>query len=152
MTEVVAPVLPYDETKFRNNATVVNVLVPLYDGLIMIRRAKEEGYGKLGIPGGFQEYGEKWRDTGAREFSEETGLKIDPKYIELFDIETDEWHHNVIIGLYTKLLPKKVKFNYDPKEVLEMVHLCEPAETAFPVHTAAVKKYFDLRKIHKGLL
>lgn len=136
------PNLPYDETQYRNNGTVVCVLLPFLNGLAVIRRAGDEGYGKLGIPGGFQEYGEPWRLAGAREIEEEIGIIIDPTKILLYDYETDEWNHNVVFGLYSEKLPSDTVFVINPKEVLEMVFITEPVETAFPFHTETIRKFF----------
>ena len=52
---------------YDNTPTVVVVLVPISDGLLMIRRALADGRGKLALPGGYQMRGQTWQEAGARE-------------------------------------------------------------------------------------
>ena len=61
------------------------VLLPVGDGLLLVRRTNEPGRGKLGLPGGFIELGETWQEAGARELGEETGIRIDASGLRLFD-------------------------------------------------------------------
>lgn len=62
--------------EFKNYGTVCCVLVPCEDGLVLIRRGKkgDDGYGKLGIPGGFQEgnkeSGQSLQEVAVRELFE----------------------------------------------------------------------------------
>ena len=52
---------------FVNPIPVVIVLVPVDDGVLVVRRSQEPGSGVLALPGGFVELGETWQETGARE-------------------------------------------------------------------------------------
>lgn len=64
---------------YDNTPTVVVVRVPIRGGLLMVRRALPgEGQGKLALPGGYQMAGQTWREAGAREVLEETGVAVDP--------------------------------------------------------------------------
>ncbi|WP_315928347.1 NUDIX domain-containing protein [Mesorhizobium sp. SP-1A] len=58
--------------------------------LLVIRRAKQPGYGLLGLPGGYQMRGETWQEAGARELLEETGCYLQPSFLEFVSIRTDE--------------------------------------------------------------
>src|SRR5215813_3436542 len=70
-----------------NNITYINplpvavLLLPVDDGLLLIRRNIEPQMGKLALPGGFINLGESWQMAAARELFEETGIEIDAKEI-----------------------------------------------------------------------
>ena len=61
------------------------VLVPVGNGLLLVRRTQEPQAGKWALPGGFIETRETWQEAGARELFEETGFQVDPYGINLFD-------------------------------------------------------------------
>ncbi|ANN57186.1 hypothetical protein A9174_10700 [Mesorhizobium loti NZP2037] len=63
----------------------------------MIQRARQPGYGLLGLPGGYQMRGETWQEAGAREVLEETGCHLLPTSLLLVSIRTDEYWNNLII-------------------------------------------------------
>ena len=65
---------------------VAGAIFELDDGIVLVQRDIEPGYGKWTFPGGFVERGERAEAAAEREVLEETGLEI----------EADE-----IIGLYT---------------------------------------------------
>ncbi|MDW9481396.1 NUDIX domain-containing protein [Sinorhizobium meliloti] len=81
------PPLP-DQPVFRNPLPVVVMLVLSNRGLIVIRRALEDGYGKLAMPGGFHNLGETWQEAGCREVAEETGVEIDASKVKVYDVVT----------------------------------------------------------------
>lgn len=67
---------------FLNAAAAVGVLVSGPDGrIVLLRRAKEPGRGKLGIPGGFVDAMESFETAARREVLEETGLVL-PERLE----------------------------------------------------------------------
>jgi NAD+ diphosphatase len=62
---------------FLNPAAAVGVVMEAPDGrVVLLRRAKEPGKGKLGIPGGFIDAFETVEDGARREVLEETGLHL----------------------------------------------------------------------------
>lgn len=58
---------------FHNVATAAGIVIESPDGIILIERAKEPERGKLCLPGGFVEPGERAEDAAARECREELG-------------------------------------------------------------------------------
>lgn len=62
-----------DRRVYDNTSTTVFVLAGNAAGeLLVIRRAKQPGYGLLGLPGGYQKRGETRQQAGVRELMEET--------------------------------------------------------------------------------
>lgn len=62
---------------FNNPITGVAVLVLADDGeMLWIKRGRDPGKGKLGMPGGFVDPGESLEQAAIREAQEETGLDI----------------------------------------------------------------------------
>lgn len=57
-------------------------------GIIIVRRAREPGRGKLALPGGFVERGESLEETLVRELREELNLSVrEPAYLSSFASE-----------------------------------------------------------------
>jgi ADP-ribose pyrophosphatase YjhB (NUDIX family) len=129
--------------RYLNTPTVVVVLVPLQAGLLMIRRALAgEGYGKLALPGGFQMLGQTWQEAGAREVLEETGVVIDPALLRVLAVETTPDRRHNILFCQSPPVDHAGDFVHDA-EVAEVLVIFEPVETAFPLHTAMVRAYFE---------
>ena len=84
---------------YDNTPTTVFVLATNAAGeLLVIRRAKQPGYGLLGLPGGYQMRGETWQEAGTRELLEETGCHLHPSSLKFVSIRTDEYNNNLIIA------------------------------------------------------
>lgn len=128
--------------RYDNPPTVSVVAVPTERGLLMVRRGLKDGYGRIALPGGHQSPGETWQEAGAREVLEETGARIDPALVRLTDAVTVPSGHNLIFGTYGATLG-----DFEPRcdaETLEVLFATEPVETAFPAHTEAVRRYFEV--------
>jgi ADP-ribose pyrophosphatase YjhB (NUDIX family) len=63
-------------TFYHNPAAAVAALIPVDDKVLMIKRAKDPGKGKLDMPGGFVDPGESAEDALRREIGEELGVKV----------------------------------------------------------------------------
>ncbi len=139
---------------YRNPPTVVAVLVTVNGGLLMIRRSllDDGGYGQLALPGGYQNWGETWQEAGAREVFEETGLKINPDWLVIERMVTvREGQINLLIAHHNLAMPAyEACVTGDPDaETLSVETIFQPVETAFPVHTEAVRDYFLPRRRHR---
>lgn len=136
---------------YDNAATVVCVLLYHPKGLVGIRRAHEPGKGLIGLPAGFHMRGETWQQAGAREVKEETGYVIDPDKLNLVDMETDEYGHNVVISSYSGWFGdenRSENLDGEAEEVLYFRHVNEEDRSlwAFPMHFAAVRRYMTTSK------
>jgi ADP-ribose pyrophosphatase YjhB (NUDIX family) len=71
---------------FFNAAAAVAAFVTRADGhVLFIRRARDPGRGKLGLPGGFVDFGETAEEATRRETREEVGLELGPlRYLASF--------------------------------------------------------------------
>ena len=129
-------------TTYRNTPTVVVVLVPCNGGLLLVRRALPgEGDGKLALPGGYQMLGQTWQEAGAAEVREETGVVVDPAVLRVVSVETTPDRRQNLIFCRSPPVSHDGPFTHD-HEVSEVMILDAPVETAFPLHTGAVRDFF----------
>jgi ADP-ribose pyrophosphatase YjhB (NUDIX family) len=127
---------------YLNPAPVCAVFVPVEDGLLAIRRANQPHRGRLALPAGYINLGEGWRQAGARELFEETGLEIDPAEIQLFEISDAPDGSLIIFGLAApRRLIDLPDFSPNP-EASERVVIHHADELAFHIYAAAAHKYF----------
>ena len=127
---------------YQNTPTVVVVLVPLKDGLLMIRRALPgEGHGQLALPGGYQMLGQTWQEAGATEVLEETGVVVDPSALSVVAVETTPDRRQNLVFCLSPPVDHAGAFSHDA-EVLEVLVVQQPVETAFALHTRQVAAFF----------
>lgn len=128
--------------RYENTPTVVVVLVPLRNGLLMIRRALPgEGQGKLALPGGYQMLGQTWQEAAAQEVLEETGVVIRPEALRVVTVETTPDRLQNLLFCQSPPVEHDGPFVHDA-EVSEVRIIYEPIETAFPLHTRMVREFF----------
>ncbi|GEO18775.1 NUDIX domain-containing protein [Microvirga aerophila] len=119
--------------RYKNTPMVVVVLVPLRNGLLMIRRA---------LPGGYQMLGQTWQEAGAREVMEETGVVVIPEALRIVTVETTPDRRLNLIFCQSPPVEHQSTFVHDA-EVSEVLVVHEPVETAFPLHTQRVREFFE---------
>jgi len=121
----------------------VVVLLPVDDGLLLIRRAVEPHRGKLALPGGYIDLGETWQQAGAREVKEETGHSIDPDKLEVFSVRSAPDGTLLVFCTAHPITAASLPMFVPTDESSERVILRQPEELAFPLHTEAVRQFFE---------
>lgn len=130
---------------YLNPLPVAVILLPVDDGLLLIRRNIEPRKGMLALPGGFINYGESWTAAAARELFEETGVVISGDEVKLFDVLSTPDGTVLIFGLAQPRQWDSIEKFIPNDETDEMTILREPAELAFPLHTKVANKFFANR-------
>ncbi|HEY6837974.1 MAG TPA: NUDIX domain-containing protein [Geobacteraceae bacterium] len=132
-------------TSYLNPIPVAVVLVPVGDGLVVIRRGIEPQKGTLTLPGGYIDLGETWQEAGAREVAEETGIAIESAGLQLYDVMNGFDGTLVVFGLATRVPVSSLQpFSSDETEEVLLIH--GPTELGFVMHTQVVTRYFAERR------
>ena len=77
-----------DNISFKNPLPVAIVLLPVGNGILVVRRGTEPRRGLLALPGGYVELNETWQEAAARELLEEADIAINPYALRLFDVRS----------------------------------------------------------------
>ncbi|HVO31274.1 MAG TPA: NUDIX domain-containing protein [bacterium] len=133
------------KTSYRNPIPVAVVLLPVDRGLLMIRRAIPPQVGKLALPGGYVNDGEDWRVAGARELFEETGIRIASDSLREFRVKSAPDGTLLVFGAAAPLARAALPPFVPTDETSECVVVEGALETAFPLHTEAVREWFASR-------
>lgn len=129
-------------TSYQNPIPVVVLLVPVGKGLVVARRNIEPQKGTLVLPGGYMDLGETWQEGAVRELFEETGIKIPPGDITLYDVHNGLDNTLVITGLALQQ-PRSCLKPFSSSETQEIALIEEPVELGFPLHNLLVRRYFS---------
>ncbi|MGE0710579.1 MAG: NUDIX domain-containing protein [Planctomycetota bacterium] len=129
---------------YRNPTPVAVLLQPVEPGgLLVIRRGIEPRRGFLALPGGYVDWQEPWQAAAARELREETGVAAEPGAIRAFDVQSPPDGRTVLIFGLAPALPADALPAFRPtNETTERALIAAPEEMAFPLHTAAVARWF----------
>ncbi len=131
-------------TSYLNPPPVVVVLLPVAEGLVVIRRNIEPQKGTLTLPGGYLDVGETWQEGAKRELREETGIEIAGSAIRLYDVMNGLDDTLVIFGLAGRQSAGVLR-PFSSAETQEVVLIEEPVELGFPMHTEVVERFFAER-------
>jgi ADP-ribose pyrophosphatase YjhB (NUDIX family) len=129
-------------TSYLNPLPVAVTVLPVDDGLLVIRRDVEPRRGELALPGGFIDMGESWQQAAARELKEETGIVVDAGDIRLFDVLSAPDGTVLIFGLAPRIRSAVLPAMTPTAETTEWLVIDRPQEMAFPLHTRIVAKHF----------
>jgi len=131
-------------TSYRNPLPVVVVLLPISNGLVVVRRNIEPSRGTLTLPGGYLDVNETWQQGARRELLEETGIAIGAEDIRLYDVQNGLDETIVIFGLAIAQ-PREVLQPFCSSETQEVTLIDRPVELGFLNHTRVVADYFAER-------
>jgi ADP-ribose pyrophosphatase YjhB (NUDIX family) len=132
-------------TTYRNPLPVTIVLLPVDDGLMLIRRGAAPRQGQLALPGGFIELNETWQQAAARELFEEAGVRVSSEQIEDFGVRSTHDGYLLVFGLGPQLREVDLPPFVPNKEAGARTLITAPTELAFPLHTEAVARFFARR-------
>src|SRR5512141_86157 len=119
-------------TSFVNPLPVAVVLLPVADGLLVVRRNIEPQRGHLALPGGYINRGESWQQAGARELWEETGIVIRPEDLREFCVKsTPDYNLLLVFGLAPGWRAADLPSFVPNEETQEICVLTAPQELAF---------------------
>lgn len=135
---------------FLNPIPVAVVLVPVDEGLVLIRRGIEPHEGMQALPGGYINLGETWQEAGAREVLEETGIHLDPGEIREFAVRSAEDGTILIFGLAHKRDSRALPSFFATEETTERVIAEEPCPLAFRLHEEMVRRFFQEKRRRKS--
>ena len=130
-------------TTYSNPLPVSVVLLPINPGgLLLVKRVQEPAAGEWGLPGGFIETGETWQEAGAREVFEETGFRVDPAVITLFDTRSAPDGTLLVFGLAPPQSSAVLPRFLPSSETSAVMTAAGPMDLAFSTHTETANRYW----------
>jgi ADP-ribose pyrophosphatase YjhB (NUDIX family) len=130
---------------YRNPLPVALMMLPVDDGLLLIRRAAAPRQGQLALPGGFIEVTESWQQACARELREEAGVSVAPERIVDFGTRSTTDGYLLVFGLGPTMRSAELPAFRPNREAGDRLVISAPAELAFPLHTEMVQQFFARR-------
>jgi ADP-ribose pyrophosphatase YjhB (NUDIX family) len=124
---------------------VAVLLLPVDDGVLVVRRAIPPRQGQLALPGGFIEQGESWQAAAVRELREEAGIIVNPTEPRLFDTLSAPDGTVLIFGTALPRRASELAVFAASAEVSERRVLARPEPLAFALHTLVVERWFAER-------
>ncbi len=134
-----------DAISYVNPLPVAVLLLPIDDGMLVVRRAIPPRQGQLALPGGFIDQGESWQAAAARELREEAGIIVNPTELRLFDALSAPDGTVLIFGTALPRRASELPVFDASAEVSERRVLARPEPLAFALHTLVVERWFAER-------
>lgn len=129
-------------TSYLNPLPVAVMVLPVDDGLLVVRRDVEPHRGGLALPGGFVDMGESWQQAAVRELREETGVVVDVDGVRLLDVLSAPDGTVLVFALGPRTGAADLPPVVPTEETTEWLMIDGPRELAFPLHTRIVAEYF----------
>jgi ADP-ribose pyrophosphatase YjhB (NUDIX family) len=129
-----------------NPLPVAVILLPVDDGVLLVRRNIEPQIGQLALPGGYMNLGETWQQAGARELFEETGIIIRPAEVREFCVKSAPGGTTLLVfGIASAVRVQDLPEFVSNDETQEVCVITAPQELAFSTHTEALHEFFASR-------
>lgn len=97
-----------DRIIWQNAEPVAATVLRKGEEILFVKRGIEPGKGEWSLPAGFLEYDEEPAHAAARELEEETGLKVEPSELELFEsMNIERFPNQRIVALIFSVDMKK---------------------------------------------
>jgi 8-oxo-dGTP pyrophosphatase MutT (NUDIX family) len=136
---------------YRNPLPVAIALQPAYDtkgtALVVITRTIAPARGGIALPGGYIDGREDWRQAVVRELKEETGIDAASRDVRLVDAMSSPDGHLLLFGLLPERPADRLPTSSATDETEGWHLLHRPEELAFPLHTLAVRGFFEGRYV-----
>jgi ADP-ribose pyrophosphatase YjhB (NUDIX family) len=134
-----------DAISYVNPLPVSVLLLPVDDGVLVVRRAIPPRQGQLALPGGFINQDESWQAAAVRELREEAGIIVNPTELRLFDVLSAPDGTVLIFGTAQPRCASELPAFAASAEASERSVLARPEPLAFPLHTLVVERWFAER-------
>ncbi|MEW6432420.1 MAG: NUDIX domain-containing protein [Myxococcota bacterium] len=121
-------------TTWLNPLPVAVLVLPVDDGVLVIRRNEGAGKGELALPGGFIDLGETWQEACARELYEETGIRIAAETVESLGVRSAPDGFLLVFGRGPWLREADLPPFVAGPEIAERRVVREPVKLAFALH------------------
>lgn len=130
------------KTTWLNPLPVAVLVLPVDDGVLLIRRGIEPNKGKLAFPGGFIELEEAWQDAAARELREETGIDVPGSEVRDHRVLSAPDGTVLIFGVASRRSRADLPPFRPTNETTELVIATKPEPLAFPLHERVLRDWF----------
>lgn len=126
-------------TTWLNPLPVAVLVLPVDDGVLVIRRNEGTGKGELALPGGFIDFAETWQQACARELYEEAGIRITADAVESLGVRSAPDGFLLVFGRGPTLREVDLPPFVPGAEISERLVVRAPVPLAFPLHEEALR-------------